>query len=373
MSNYLDRFVEAYRQTTFEFGVADIFIDDSVGVAERAGSFVLLMNQATLGEGGDHVRGVLVVAPPSGSKLGCDQTEIERTTRAAAEAPFKRQLSKEEQGALSRFVRVVHAESFLVSSVLEVLKSEREGLAVIILYAALYRKDASQAAPPLPPTPVLDDLWVPHACELAARSVAIAKAQNFYLLLDTGEPSPQRPENNERIKSIDGCGVFGFYSTHDAGKLVADNLTNWRSLAESGRIGALFASIDALPSWMDSQKSFLKLQLIESVVPAEEILRLVRDEVPKICLNADARAALKLARIAERGNDDQLSLELLNSAIHGLRSAEDYLIAAEVADNLAEFELVGQILERAERLFPDSSFFWTNASGCIYERGVTAS
>src|ERR1019366_1594786 len=134
MSSYFDRFLEAYRQTTFEFGVADIFTDDSTDVADRVGSFVLLMNQATLGKGGEHVRGVLVVAPQLESGLGCDQTEIERTTRAAAEALFKRPLSEQEQGSLARFVRVLHAENFRVASVIDAFKSAREGLAVIVLY-----------------------------------------------------------------------------------------------------------------------------------------------------------------------------------------------------------------------------------------------
>jgi len=93
MSNYFDRFLEAYKQTTFEFGVADIFTDDSVGVAERTGSFVLLMNQATLGKDGGRVRGVLVVAPPTASNLGCDQKEIETAAGAAAEVIFKRKLT----------------------------------------------------------------------------------------------------------------------------------------------------------------------------------------------------------------------------------------------------------------------------------------
>jgi hypothetical protein len=106
-----------YGQTTLEFGVADIFTDDSAGVAARVGSFVLLMNQATLGKDRTHVHGVLVVAPPIESKLGCDQTEIERETRAAAEALFKREISEQEQSSLSRFVRVVHAKNLHVESV----------------------------------------------------------------------------------------------------------------------------------------------------------------------------------------------------------------------------------------------------------------
>jgi len=209
MANYFDNFREAYGQTTFEFGAADIFTDDSDDVAERAGSFVLLMNQAILGKERDHVHGILVVAPPLNSKLGCDQTEIERATRSAVEELFKRQVSEKEQGALGRFVRVVHAKTFRIESVIETLKTARGGSAVIVLHAALYRMDGQQFTAPLPSPPLPDDLWVPHLCELAARSVEIAKSRNFYLLLDAGESSPQRPENYERIKAVDGCGVFG--------------------------------------------------------------------------------------------------------------------------------------------------------------------
>ncbi len=57
MNNYFYNFREAYGQTTFEFGVADIFTDDSADLAARVGSFVLLMNQATVGKDGHHVRG----------------------------------------------------------------------------------------------------------------------------------------------------------------------------------------------------------------------------------------------------------------------------------------------------------------------------
>ncbi len=53
MSSHFDSLLEAYRQTTFEFGVADIFTDDSPDVAGRTGSFVLLMNQAKIGKDGD--------------------------------------------------------------------------------------------------------------------------------------------------------------------------------------------------------------------------------------------------------------------------------------------------------------------------------
>jgi hypothetical protein len=357
MINYFDTFREAYGQTTLEFGVADIFMDDSSEVAARVGSFVLLMNQATLGKDGDHVRGVLVVAPPLDSKLGCYQTDIERATRTAAESLFKRELSEREQGSLGRFVRVVHARNFRMEAVTEALGTASEGSTAIVAHAALYRMNDEPSSQPLPSPPLPDDLWVPHLCDLAARSVAIAKSRNFYLLLDVGESSPQRNENYERIKAVDGCGVFGMHREHDGGKLIAENVANWRSLAENGRLGSAFASIDALPDWLDSQKSFLKLQLMESVVPSEEILRMLRDD-PNIQSKADFRAKLKLARIAERANGDDLSRELLISCVDGLRSEEDYLLAADLADDLSEFELLENILEHADVLFPNSRIFF---------------
>ena len=295
--------------------------------------------------------------PPLDSKLGCRQTDIEHAARMAAESLFGRELSEKEQASLGRFVRVVHARNFRVGSVTEVLDAASGGSAAIVAYAALYRMDSEPTSQPLPSPPMPDDLWVPHLYDLATQCIAIAKSRHFYLLLDVGESSPQRPENYERIKAVDGCGVFGIHREHDGGKLIAENVANWRSLAENGRLGSAFASIDALPAWLDSQKSFIKLQLMESVVPSEDILRLLRDD-PNIQSKADFRAKLKLARIAERANDDDLSRRLLISCIDGLRSEEDYFLAADLADDLSEFELLEHILERADALFPNSRSFF---------------
>jgi len=357
MADYFGQFVEIYRQTTLEFGVADIFADDSLDIAERVGSFVLLMNQATLGKEGNHVNSVLVVTPPIESTLVFDQLEIERTTRAAAESLFKRAISEQEQNWLSKFVTVFHTKSLGISSLIEALRSVPEGSVAIVICAALYRMDSGQNTTSLPSPPLPEDIWIPHLCDLAARSVAVAKERKFYLLLDTGESAPQRPENYKRITAIQGCGFFAMQREYDSEKLIAGHIANWKSLTENGQLGSAFASIDALPAWMDSHKSFLKLQLMESIVPDEEILRLLHEEESNIRSKADARAKLKLARIAERSNDDQLSAELLTSAIDGLTSAEDLLLAADLAKKLGEFMLAEQIIGRGENLFPHSSSF----------------
>ena len=149
-------------------------------------------------------------------------------------------------------MRVVHSKNFNVESAIEALKTALEGSAVIVLHAALYRMDGRQTRPPLPSIPLPDDLWVPHLCDLAARSVAIAKSQKFYLLLDTGESSPQRPENYERTKAVDGCGVFGMYKQHDGGETERRKVCELEIIGRQRAIGfricvdRYFANLDGL-------------------------------------------------------------------------------------------------------------------------------
>ncbi len=66
------------------------------------------MNQATLGEDGDHVRGVLVVAPPFDSKLGCSQTDVERATRTATSSRHSEMTSTKIRSHAERMPKLVN-------------------------------------------------------------------------------------------------------------------------------------------------------------------------------------------------------------------------------------------------------------------------
>jgi hypothetical protein len=293
------------------------------------------MKLATRGGKEDHVRGALVVAPPREVQVQCDQISIEEAVVKAAEVHFQRVLTPEEVTVVSQFVTVVHTANLQVDSVLECLNNAGEEWAVVVLQAGLYRAERAADTESSDGVSLPEDLWVPHLVELAHRAIPIAKEKKFYLLLDTGESAPLKPGNIERVQGIQDCGVFGFRLKHDADQLVAERSAGWKVLAKSGRLGPAFAAIDELPEWMDSHKAFLKLQVMHGIAPPDEILRVLRDDIPSLLANADSRAKLKLAQIAEHADDDDLARSLLRSSVDGLRSAEDLLLAADVADIIA--------------------------------------
>jgi hypothetical protein len=357
MSTYFDRFQEAYSQTTLEFGVADIFADGSGNVIERAAAFVLLMMLARRKGASDRVRGVVVVAPPKDVGANCEQTSMEKVVVTSAEELFERALSKVEVAAVAKFVTVVHPADLRVESVLDCLRNVDHGWVVTIIRASLYRTNNVARSPSSVPISLPEDLWISHLCELARQSVPIVKEKQFYLLLDTGEPVPQKEENVNRIRSIEECGVFGFHAIHDAEGLIAKHAPEWKGFAKAGRLGPAFASVDALPSWMDSQKSFLKLQVMNGIAPPEEILRVLRDDYPNIRAKADARGKLKLAQIALGAADEDIARSLLKDSVGEIESAEDLLLAFDVADQLDEYVPAEQLLDRADLLFPDAPVF----------------
>jgi hypothetical protein len=212
-------------------------------------------------------------------------------------------------------------------------------------------------------------LWVPHLVVLAQRAIPIAKERQFYLLLDTGESAPQKPGNIEKIQGIQDCGVFGFRLKHDVDQLIAEHAPGWKELAKSGRLGPTFTAIDELPEWMDSHKVFLKLQVMDGIATPDEILRVLREDVPNLLANADSRAKLKLAQIAERADDDDLARSLLHSSVVGLRSAEDLLLAADAADKVREYGLADIIFARADSFFPNAApFLDARLSSYVHQR-----
>jgi hypothetical protein len=353
MQTLFDRFLEVYRQVAVTFGAADICFDDSSDVAAVAGSFVLLMNQAKFAENANQVRRVIVIAPPHQSNLNCDQAAIEAGTVKAAEEKFGRNLSRKEITAIGKFVVVSHAKDFHVDSATQLLREAPADSAVIILHAALYRSERSEAMD-LPSPALPEDLWVPHLVYLAEQAVTAAQSASCYVLIDVGETRPYRPGNQSRINSIADCGVFGWDRAHDGAKLVAENLERWEELIKSGRLGSAFASIEALPDWMDSEKPFLKLQLTERVLPGEHVLQLIRD-FPEMKVGSTPSSRLKVAKIASRSHDDETALEVLSSTIGAISSEEDFGIAADLALRLGQLDLLRQILARSEALFPQSA------------------
>lgn len=224
---------------------------------------------------------------------------------------------------------------------------------MIILYAALYRNEAAEKEVPSSLT-LPEDVWVPHLCRLAEEVVRAAQSVECYTLIDVCEARPHRSDNRNPVNSIAECGVFAWDRRNDGAKLIADHLDDWQKLVKNGHVGSAFASIDALPAWMNSHKTFLKVQLVERILPGPHVLELIREN-SKIIVESDPNSRLKLARIAWRSNDNKLAAELLSSCVPGLHSEENLTLAADLAVELRESELFDDVVGRSLSLFPESS------------------
>lgn len=357
MKTYFDRFQEAYRQITLEFGVADILIDGTGNDIQRAAAFVLLMMHTHRKRPNDPVKGVLVVAPPSAAGVNCDQVMIEGAVVAAAEMLFERTLSETEITEIAQFVEVAHAADLRVESLLDCIRHANHAWVVSVIQAGQYRASSVVESLLSKPISLPEDLWVPHLCELTRQALPIAREKQIYLLLNTGETVPVQENNLREVRGIEDCGVFRFQMANDAEELIAKHSQDWKKLAKTGRLGAVFASIDELPIWMNPHKSFLKLQVMDGIAPPEETLRILRNEYPNIRTNADGRANVKLAQIAERAGDDDFARSLLKESISGIKSVEELMLGFDVADKLEEHAIADQLFDRAERLFPGSPAF----------------
>jgi hypothetical protein len=352
MSSYVQDLIDVYRRSPFNFGDTDICSDDSRDPIALAGAFAFVMNQVQFAAEKSHVSQVLVIAPPSDADGGLNEIAIRRSTIAAAEDYFKRTLTREELDAVDRYVKVFHTRDMKMSSAMEALKNASEDSAVIILYAASYR-DERVPQPPLPESKFLlrEDFWMGHFLQLARNVTQVAASVPCYALIDTGERSPLRLENREALKEVPNSAVFAWRRERDPEALVMGNIERWGELVETGRIGSAFASVDALPEWMNPHKSFLKLQLIEAITPGHEVPRLLRSELK---VTADPSARLKLSRIALRADDDDLVREVLSPAIAVLIAKEDLEAALDIATKISDPQLMTAAVGRLKTLFPDS-------------------
>jgi len=355
MPRYLQHFFDLFSQSPPALGVADIFACDSLHSASRAGAFALVMNFAR-SENDEHpIHKVLVIAPPLHAFAQFDGTTIRLAVVEAAEAHFGRTLTEDEHRAIDHQVKTIHSDDLRVASVLKVLKSATSQSAVLILKAASYRAEGvtashrTTAAPKLP-----EDLWLPHLLALAPAVTEIAKNVPCYVLMDTGEPPPLKPENQAALESVPDCNVIVARRKDDPWPVIASHAQEWEDEVKAGNIGSAFRSIDALPDWMNDQKSFLKLQLIGRTAPSQEALKLLRSEIAtKAEIGPEAR--LKLARIAQRADDENLASDMLGPAISGLTAKEDLELALAIAVQISDQSMIDAILARLETLFPGSA------------------
>ncbi|MGA2150230.1 MAG: hypothetical protein ABSH49_35335 [Bryobacteraceae bacterium] len=252
MASHVDHFIQFYSQSPPSFGAADICSAGSDQSVERAAAFALVMSIAGAAAQKPVVKKIVVIMPPREAISSISHSSVFSGIVDAAQYRFRRELSNQELAAIRSRVVLIHTDNFAITSVLKALDTAGEHDAAVILCTASYRAAKPQPQSRSRTSPVLnEDQWVFHAVQLAQLATEYAKRVHCYVLVDTGEAAPQKDENKNALMSIVNCGYFTIAPERDPTGLIAAHSTEWLQRLDEGRVGSVFASIDALPEWID--------------------------------------------------------------------------------------------------------------------------
>ena len=130
-------------------------------------------------------------------------------------------------------------------------------------------------------------------------------------------------------------------------------LDQWDAWIREGRLGQVLRDIEQLPANLDSQKPYLRIQVLHKAGQFPEALQAIRREIV-IDLELNAPMRVKLARIAQDANASKFAVEILSPAIAKLHSREDLESAFATAQDAGSDELEAKAAERLNALFPGS-------------------
>ena len=372
LDSFVESFIQIYTKSPLAFAASDICSSEATQSENRIAAFAFAMSTVLNEEHKLVVKRIVIIVPPDEAGVSISESAIATKIADCARYRFRRQLSDRELSVLRNRIVLVRSRDLRVESALEAIGIASEQDAVIISFAASYR---ASIARPASSRPLLleEDRWVHHLVELAQGATESAKRLNCYILMDTCEAAPQRDENRNALMSITDCGYFTITFQNDPWEIVAAHSDDWIRALSEGRVGSVFHSIDALPGWMDSQKSFLKLQLLDRVAPGLDalkpvILSMLRSEMSRHP-QLDPPIRVKLANIALRAGDKDLAAELLRPARSQLIGQEDLESATQIAGELSADELCDAAVQRLASLYPRSATpFRRSLNRCFDER-----
>ncbi len=337
------------------FGGADIYNLDFGTPLARAGMLAAVLTGLVDEERRQAVRRFVVMMPP-----GIDQVEALEMVWSQFADSFEelaqRTLDAREADALKSRIDVAVAADRRHASVLDFISDQGEQTAVIVTEAASYRDDAIEpyvapgAVTPLQP----EDVWAPQLHGFAAAATRLAEERTLYVALDADVLSPRRRALSELLMSVDGCGVMGSSSDDDPESILAAHVDQWDAWIREGRLGQALKEVEALPPSLDSQKAYLRIQLLYRGGHLEQGLQAIRERLkPGEALDASSR--VKLARVAQDANASRLSAELLTPVIDALDCREDLESALATSRDGGLTDIEDRIAVRLERLFPGSA------------------
>ena len=260
------------------------------------------------------------------------------------------------QTGLKARLKVMVAPDFETQSLMHRISEQPEHSAIIITDSANYRNESVEpfivpgAAGPLLP----QDIWVPQVHVLATDAVKLARERMQYIAIDTGQLSPTRDALQDLMLSIDGCGVLGSSNDHDLASILTERVGLWDQWIREGYLGRTLRDIQELPVAFDTNKRFLRIQMLHKAGCTNEALEAIREELTR-GRTMEATARVKLAKIAEDANASTLAAEILDPAIDELESLEDLESALKTASESGPPQLEERAASRLSTLFPNSA------------------
>lgn len=345
--------MDFYARNLNVIGGGDILTITRGKPAARAGMVAASLAGIVI-EGGERAIQRIVVLIPPGGDVAEANGRVWVSFVQSFELLARRPLGQGEEAWFREWITVQAAADGRHASLLALVAEQPERTAVIVIEAAGYRDDA--IAPFVPTgaqTPLIpEDVWAPQVHALAVEAVPIARERKLYVVLDVNESSPIRPELGDLLLSIDAFGVMGSTADESAEAILTRRIDAWDQWIALGQAGRALADVDALPPVTDSQKPFLKVQLLHKAGLRLEALALIRSEFLSRD-NFDPSTRVRLGRIAEDAGAARLAGELIGPCIDSLESREDLEAALSVLEHRDE-ALAARVAARLEARFPKS-------------------
>jgi len=345
-------FIRFYEQSGVGFGTVDIFCIGHGKAYPRIQPLIDVLLAGKDNEGRSPIEQLILIVPKTGTEESADVQAMR--TRITQQMVAHENSSLKSTAVLNR-LQIAEPLNLNLDTVLSIVANAPARSVVIVVNASLIRKEGVEpyCAPGADAPSLPEDVWVPQIHNLASSVAAEVSDKEVYAVLDVGRSSPHRAILIELLKSIEGVGVMGSELVNDLNSIIAEHADQWNSWLSEGRLGPVMKSIEALPSSLDSEKPFLRAQILHRAGMLGPALQVI-ESLP-VADSQDPAALVKVARIAVDAGASCLACRFLRKANNYLETLEDLELALATAADANDRELEEQIAARFERLFPDST------------------
>lgn len=302
---------------------------------------------------------ITIVLPP-GSEGSASLAEL----RTAFSEGWRRTGHELPPERAFRVVNCTVSETLEATPLVDIVRNGARESAYVVADAASYR--TSDAVGFSHNSALPEDFWVGHLHALTSLLRAAAETSLAYVAVDAGEFLPDRPESRDLLHTTRD-GLLGIGRPERNGLDLAQQFEQWRTTAQSGRVGPVLADIDRqeLPA---RNKMLLKAQILQiaGALPAAKILL---EADPGLVDGLQSESALRAAILAEQVDADAIAELLLNKSIPGLRDLEYLEASLQLGDRLDNRAALAAAAGALSSLFPGSQMLRAHrAKALVRER-----